>query len=119
MQDKPTSHSKQTFEVLEIALQAIEVLRPVVARIKRCDRELGEQVRDALNSVVLNIGEGNRSQGGLRVTRFSSAAGSNDEARAGLRAAVAWGYVAPQEIQAGEDLLDRVAAMLWRLGARR
>jgi hypothetical protein len=33
--------------------------------------------------------------------------------------AVAWGYVTPQDAQDGEDLLDRVAAMLYRLGARR
>jgi hypothetical protein len=33
--------------------------------------------------------------------------------------AVAWGYVAPADIDAGEEMLDRVAAMLHRLGAKR
>lgn len=61
MQEKPTQ--RPTFFVLEIALQAIEALRPVVARIQARDRDLGEQLRGALSSVVLNIGEGNRSQG--------------------------------------------------------
>jgi len=117
MQEKPTQ--RPTFFVLEIALQAIEALRPVAARILTCDRELGEQLRDALSSVVLNIGEGNRSQGRLRVTRFSTAAGSANESRVALRAAVAWRYVEASDVQAGEELLDRVCAMLWRLGARR
>jgi four helix bundle protein len=67
----------------------------------------------------LNTAEGNRSRGGHRIARFSTAAGSCAESRAALRVAVAWGYVAPGEIEAGERLLDRVAAMLHGLGARR
>ena len=63
--------------------------------------------------------EGNRSQGGHRLARFWTAAGSNGESRAALRVAVAWGYVSVHEIEAGDELLDRVAAMLHRLGARR
>jgi four helix bundle protein len=113
-----TTH-RSTFLVLELAIQAIQVLRPVVTRIRQSDRELGEQLRDALSSVALNIAEGNQSQGGHRGARFSTAAGSNGEARAALRVAVAWGYVAKADTAAGEDLLDRVAAMLHRLGARR
>jgi hypothetical protein len=60
-----------------------------------------------------------RSQGGHRIARFSTAAGSTAESRAALRIAVAWGYVQPRDIEAGEARLDRVAAMLHRLGARR
>ncbi len=35
------------------------------------------------------------------------------------RVAVAWGYVSGTEVAAGQQLLDRIAAMLYRLGARR
>jgi four helix bundle protein len=106
------------FEVLEVAILAIETLRPTVATIRKHDRDLGEQLRRALSSVALNIAEGNRSEGGIRLSRFSTAAGSTSEARAGLRVAIAWGYVTAAAIERGEALLDRVAAMLYRLGAR-
>jgi four helix bundle protein len=105
--------------VLDLSIYAVERLRPVVAQIRRCDRELGEQIRRALSSVALNIAEGARSDGGNAIARFSSAAGSNHESRAALRLAVAWGYVQVEEVAEGEALLDRVAAILHRLGARR
>ncbi|HEY8087452.1 MAG TPA: four helix bundle protein [Polyangiaceae bacterium] len=115
-EERPTHRS---FEVLDRSIQAIEVLRPVVARIRQCDRDLGEQLRRALSSVALNVAEGNSSEGGSRLSRFSTAAGSTSEARAALRVAVAWGYVSAPQVEAGERLLDGVAAMLHRLGARR
>ena len=119
MQTKETQRPTGRLEVLDLSIHAIEVLRPVVTRVFRCDRDLGEQLRRALTSVALNIGEGDHSQGGHRVARFSTAAGSCSESRAGLRVAVAWGYVQRSDVEAGEQLLDRVAAMLHRLGARR
>jgi len=119
MQEKPTLRSTSRFHVLDLSIHAIDVLRPVVARIRRYDRDLGEQLRRALSSVALNLAEGNRSQGGHRLARFSTAAGSNAEARTALRVAVAWRYVAATEIEAGDEVLDRVGAMLHGLGARR
>jgi four helix bundle protein len=111
----PSSRS----QVLDFAILAIETLRPVVVRIRQCDRDLGEQIRRALSSVALNIGEALGSDGGNRIARFSTAAGSNAEVRAALRVAIAWQYVGAREVEAGEQLLDRIAAILYRLGARR
>ncbi len=74
----------------------------------------------ALSSVALNIGEANSAAKAVTsFPRFSTAAGSNAEVRAALRVAIAWGYVSGTEVDAGEQLLDRIAAMLHRLGARR
>jgi four helix bundle protein len=114
-----TTPPSSRFQVLDVAIEAVETLRPLVGRIRQCDRDLGEQIRRALSSIALNIGEGNRSEGGNRMSRFSTAAGSNAEVRAALRIAVAWGYVSVGEVEPGEMLLDRIAAMLHRLGARR
>ena len=58
MQEKPLPRSPgrfATFIVLDLAIEAIEVLRPIVATIRRCDRDLGEQLRRALSSVALNV----------------------------------------------------------------
>ncbi len=118
MQARPTRPTSP-FVVLEVSLEAISLLRPVVLRVARLDRDLASQLRRALSSVSLNIAEGDGSSGGNRALRFSTALGSTREARAALRVAVAWGYVAPADIDAGEEMLDRVAAMLHRLGAKR
>ena len=50
-------------DVLNVALEALELLRPIVLRIKKHDRSLARQITDAANSSVLNTGEaGARSQ---------------------------------------------------------
>jgi four helix bundle protein len=119
MQPTPPPRSPTQLVVLQLALRAIEVLRPVVAKVRRSDRDLGEQLRTALSAVPLHIAEGNGSSGGNRVLRFSTALGSVDESRVGLRTAIAWGYVEMHEVDEGDRLLDRVAGALYRLGARR
>ena len=71
--------------------------------------------RRAASSIVLNIAEGARSNGGNARARFHTAAGSTSETRAALQLAAAWGYVTPAATGEVERLLDRVAAMLWGL----
>jgi four helix bundle protein len=119
MQPTPPPRSPNRLVVVDLALEAIHVLRPTVAKIRRCDRDLGEQLRTALSAVALNAAEGGGSSGGTRIQRFSTALGSADESRTTLRAAVAWGYIEMSEIEEGDRLLDRVAGGLYRLGARR
>jgi len=75
--------------------------------------------RDAQDRVKQNRLGSRGNDGGTRLARFSTAAGSNAEVRAALRVAVAWGYVSARDVEAGEQLLDRISAMLYRLGARR
>jgi len=118
MQAKPTRPSS-SLVVLDVSIEAITVLRPIVSIVRRYDRDLSEQLRRALSSIPLNVAEGAGSGGGNRLARFSTALGSTREARAALRVAVAWGYITTRDVAAGDAMLDRVGAMLHRLGAQR
>ena len=96
-----------------VTLQMISAIRPLVPTIAKHDRDLADQIRRAANSVLLNINEGRKSAGGNQTRFFSYAAGSNSEVRACLDAAVAWGWI--EGAADAQALLDRIAAMLWRL----
>ena len=102
-------------KVLQLALEAIALLCPVVARIRRHDRSLAKQITDAANSVVLNIGEGAHSDGGTRKARYQSAAASASEVRVGLLATIAWSHVTQAQANAALAHYDRIIAMLYKL----
>jgi four helix bundle protein len=104
-----------SLHVHTLALQALASLRPVVVRVQRHDRALAAQLRGALSSMALNIGEAAYSDPGNKRARLHSAAGSANESRSALAVAVAWAYVAEHDTAEGLALLDRVIAMLWRL----
>ena len=57
MQARERTHTGP-FLALELSIAAIECLRPTVISIRRCDRDLGEQLRRALTSISLNLVEG-------------------------------------------------------------
>ncbi|HEY6727787.1 MAG TPA: four helix bundle protein [Polyangiaceae bacterium] len=102
-------------DVLNLALDAIELLRPIVIRIKKHDRNLARQITDAANSNVLNTGEGALSDPGTRRSRYQSAAGSANEVRVGILAAVRWGYVSDAASAQVLSHYDRIVAMLYKL----
>jgi four helix bundle protein len=104
-------HSLISNQLLNETVAIIASARPVVVAIERRDRDLGNQVRRALNSVHLNIAEGFGSRAGNARIRFESAHGSLFEVRAALSAAVAWQYVDPKDIEA-------LACRMHSLGAR-
>ena len=101
--------------VASLSVELVAALRPLVARIKRYDRSLADQLVRAASSVALNIAEAEYSDAGNKRARFFTAAGSANESLAALRVAVAWGYFAQGDAEAAEVLLRRVLAMLWRL----
>lgn len=104
-----------SLQVHSLALQAVTELRSVVVSVQRHDRALADQLRRALSSMALNLGEAAYSDPGTKRARLHTAAGSANESRSALAVAVAWGYVAERDLDAGLALLDRVVAMLWRL----
>ena len=103
------------FHVLELALSIIRSLRKLLFGVRKCDGKLANQIRDAANSFVLNIAEGNRRQGRDRLHLWNIAAGSADEVRVALRAAVSWGYLRERDVAGVLARLDHLLAILWKL----
>ena len=104
--------------ILEHALEIARLARPVVEAIQRKDRDLASQVRRAISSIALNSAEGLRTRSGNARLRFETALGSLREARAGVRIAVAWGYVADGAVAALVESLDSLGGRLFGLGRR-
>jgi len=109
--------TQQGFQVLEVAVEMVRELAPIVRGLAD-DRDLARQIKRAASSVPLNIAEGNRRVGRDRVHHFRIAAGSAEEVRVALRVAVAWGDLEAARVSGALALLDRVAAMLYRLAPR-
>ncbi len=99
--------------LLDSVLQLVQQARPLVDAVAKRDRELASQVRRALNSVALNVAEALGNGGGNTRLRLQSALGSLYEARAGLRLAVAWGYVSAEECAQILAANDRLGARLY------
>jgi len=105
-------HSPLQLQLLDETSLIIANARPLVEAIERRDRDLGNQIRRALNSVVLNIAEGFGCRAGNARNRFETAHGSLFEARAALSAAVAWRYICATDIP---ELCQRMDALGGRL----
>jgi four helix bundle protein len=103
------------FQALELSIHAVRSLRDPLARLRSCDPDLARQTRKALTSVPLNLSEGRRRIGRDRRHHWRVALGSLDEARTALRVAEAFGYLTGRSLEEPLELLDRVAAMIWRL----
>jgi four helix bundle protein len=100
-------------------LNAARSLRPLLAAIAQHDADLERQLRRAMSSAVLNLGEGNHRRGQDRLYHFRVSAGSAAEVRAGVDLAIAWDYVTKTLAEAVQHDLDALAAVLWRLTEKR
>ncbi len=103
------------FQCVELILEIIRMLRPLVQQVARHDRDLARQIRKAANGVLLNASEGNQRRGGDRLYLFSTSRGSASEVSVALRGAVEWGFLAERQIAEVEARLDSVRAILWSL----
>jgi four helix bundle protein len=83
--------------IYDVILQLVKALRPSLAVIERHDADLGRQMRRAMQSSVLNVGEGMYSRGRNRPVRYHSALGSTREVLSVLEVADAMGYLAGPE----------------------
>ncbi|HWB73882.1 MAG TPA: four helix bundle protein [Nannocystaceae bacterium] len=100
--------------IYPVILETIEMLRPMMGRIDRHDRDLGRQLRRAASSIALGVAEGMYSRGRNRAARYHTALGSARETMACLEVAVAMGYFEhPDAIVL--DRLGRIIGTLVRL----
>ena len=88
-------------------LETLTVLRPVILRIERCDRDLGRQARRCGSSIALGVAEGMYSRGRNRAARYHTALGSARETMSCIETAVALGYVDKAD-PVVMDRLDRI-----------
>ena len=100
------------------ALLAAQGWRQLMTPVKRRDKALFDQIHRAMNSVVLNSAEASGNDPGTSRARFATACGSAKEVRAGLRLAIAYGYVSRARVTEVDSALDEVCAMSWKLSGR-
>ena len=98
------------WDVYEVSLDIIRALRGLVQQLARKDPALAKQIRDAANSIPLNLREGRRRAGRDRIHLWRIAAGSADEVRGALDAALAWGDIDGDAARLVLPLLDRELA---------
>ena len=110
----PFNHSSPS-SVLGHALSVVEQSRPLVEGIQRKDRDLANQLRRAISSIALNLAEGFGSAAGNSRLRFESARGSLNEAQAGIRVAVAWGYVSQATANAALESMHALGGRVYGL----
>ena len=108
-------HSPIRHEVLDFTIHVASLMRPVVTATARHDRELASQIRRATSSFVLNIAEAFGTKKGTERVQFENALGSLYEARAGVRLAVAWRYVAEGDTLAVVVAMDRLSGRVFGL----
>jgi four helix bundle protein len=103
------------FIALQVSIEVVASLRPVVEELHRVDADLADQIRRAASSAALNVAEGNQRTGKDRAYHFRIAAGSAAEVRAAVAVGAAWGAIDTAQQHALGPLLDRQAALLYRI----
>jgi four helix bundle protein len=103
------------FQALELSIELIGTLQPLMARIKQRDKSLADQIARAATSIALNLGEAEMSDPGNRKARLFTAAGSANETLTALRVAVAWRHLSTSQRAPAALLLRRINAILWKM----
>ena len=80
-------------KIYGVMIEVLREVKPVIDAIEKRDRHLADQMRRAMQSVVLNTAEGMGSHGGNRRQRYHSALGSAREAWACIEVGAVLGYV--------------------------
>lgn len=109
------SQETHRFEAYDLSIELVAATAELATTLRRHSRSLADQLARAVQSVPLNLAEGAERRGADRLHHYRIAAGSLAECRAVLDVAVASGWLAAGRLGPARDLLDREAAMLFRL----
>jgi four helix bundle protein len=94
-----------------VALDLVSAVAPLADVIARKNRALADQVRRAVASVALNVGEGDGRRGADRSYHFGVALASAREVRMALQVAVRFGHrIDPSE---AERIADHFCRLAW------
>ena len=102
-------------EAQQLTIDLIRELRPVVVALHAQDTSIEDQLRRAVTSVALNLGEGIRRTGRDKKRAYRIAAAEAQEVKAALEVALAWGYLDEAELGPVRALADRVARITYGL----
>ena len=109
-------HPRSTgFDAHDVARDAAILVLQLVRQTPPALRALTDQTVRAVTSIALNLAEGAGRRGRDRLHHWRIAYGSALEARTALELLVATGSVEAEAAAEAVALLDRVAAMTWRL----
>ena len=103
------------FDTLEMSLVVVDLVLPLVPKIRQKRKSLADEIGRAAESIALNVSEGRYRAGLDRPDFYRRAAGRAGELTAGLRIARASGCISEAEHAKIDAALDRVRAMLWQL----
>jgi hypothetical protein len=111
---KPTKEHRVRFLAYDLSLDIIRDMRPALVAIRRHSANLARHCNESLESVALNIAEGDGRYGGDRRKHFAAALGSLRDVNAAIDIATAAGVfeLPPLAVER-----DRLGGMLWRSSA--
>ena len=98
-----------------LVLDLIRTLRPLCVRLHAQSPDLADQLRRAVSSVALNLGEGVRRTGRDKKRAYRIAAAEAQETKVALEVALAWGWLDDAELATVRPLADRVARITFAL----
>jgi four helix bundle protein len=103
------------FIAVQVSQEVIRSLRPVVEHLRTRDSESADQIVRAASGAARNLAEGSKRLGKDRLHFYSIADGSVREVRTELGNAEAWGHLDGLDLAPALALLDRQAALVYRL----
>ena len=100
--------------IYQVIREALREIAPLVVVVERRNSDLGKQLVRAASSILLNVGEGQYSQGRNQSARYYTAMGSANETLACLHVAQDLGFVGGVD-PVLLDRLDRIIGTLKNL----